>query len=165
MAGAELRSRCPASPELDDYPETKTFPLTVFSNLSPAPLPYEWDIQVDIVTIAVSHGPLDATFTGSWREDGSFSGRLAPESRRRRDRQHPLRHSSRVRRREILARQTAERLFDGPGRTLTDASENPSGGNAQPCTPARKQLPPERADRHGADEHGQGQRDRDAPAR
>jgi len=26
------------------------------------------------VIIAVSYGPLDATFTGSWRDDGTFSG-------------------------------------------------------------------------------------------
>jgi hypothetical protein len=59
-------------------PETETFPSTVFSNLAPAPLPYEWDIQGDAVTITVSFGPLDATFTGSWREDGSFSGGWRP---------------------------------------------------------------------------------------
>ena len=59
-------------------PETKTFPSTVYSNLSPAPLPYEWDIQGEKVTITVAYGPLDATFTGSWREDGTFSGGWRP---------------------------------------------------------------------------------------
>jgi hypothetical protein len=35
-------------------------------------LPYRWHVRDDSVTITVSHGPLDATFTGSWREDGTF---------------------------------------------------------------------------------------------
>jgi Protein of unknown function (DUF1579) len=65
--------------ELIGYdPETNTFPSTVFSNLSPSPLPYRWDVQDDTVTIAVSYGPLDATFTGSWREEGTFSGGWRP---------------------------------------------------------------------------------------
>ncbi len=71
--------------------ETKTFPSTVYSNLSPAPLPYRWEIQGDTVTITVSYGQLDATFTGSWREDGTF-GRLAAEPRCRRDSECALRH-------------------------------------------------------------------------
>jgi hypothetical protein len=65
--------------ELIGYdPETNTFPSTVFSNLSPAPLPYGWEIDGDTVTIHVSYGPLDATFTGSWRDDGTFSGGWRP---------------------------------------------------------------------------------------
>jgi hypothetical protein len=61
--------------ELIGYdPETDTFPSTVYSNFSPEPLPYKWDVQGDTVTITVSYGELDATFTGSWREDGTFSG-------------------------------------------------------------------------------------------
>jgi hypothetical protein len=59
-------------------PETKTFPSTVYSNFSPEPLPYRWDIQGDTVTITVSYGPLDATFNGAWREDGTFSGGWRP---------------------------------------------------------------------------------------
>jgi hypothetical protein len=59
-------------------PETQTFPSTVCANLSPEPLPYRWDVQGDTVTISVSHGPLDAAFTGSWREDGTFSGGWRP---------------------------------------------------------------------------------------
>jgi hypothetical protein len=59
-------------------PESDTFPSTVFSNLSPAALPYRWDVQGDSVTITVSYGPLDATFTGEWREDGTFSGGWRP---------------------------------------------------------------------------------------
>jgi Protein of unknown function (DUF1579) len=58
--------------------ETNTFPSTVFSNLSPSPLPYRWEVQDDNVTITVSYGPLDATFTGSWREEGNFSGGWRP---------------------------------------------------------------------------------------
>jgi Protein of unknown function (DUF1579) len=65
--------------ELIGYdPETNTFPSTVFSNLSPSPLPYRWDVQGDAVTISVSYGLLDATFTGSWRENGTFSGGWCP---------------------------------------------------------------------------------------
>jgi hypothetical protein len=65
--------------ELIGYdPESETFPSTVFSNLSPAPLPYRWEVEGDAVTITVSYVPLDATFTGSWREDGTFSGGWRP---------------------------------------------------------------------------------------
>jgi Protein of unknown function (DUF1579) len=65
--------------ELIGYdPETDTFPSTVFSNLSPSPWPYRWKIDGDAVTITVSYGPLDATFTGSWREDGTVSGGWRP---------------------------------------------------------------------------------------
>jgi Protein of unknown function (DUF1579) len=59
-------------------PETQTFPSTVYSNFSPEPLPYKWDVEGDTVTISVSYGPLDATFTGSWREDGTFAGGWRP---------------------------------------------------------------------------------------
>jgi hypothetical protein len=65
--------------ELIGYdPETDTFPSTVFSGFSPAPLPYRWDVRGDSVTITVTYGPLNATFTGSWREDGTFSGGWRP---------------------------------------------------------------------------------------
>jgi hypothetical protein len=65
--------------ELIGYdPKTDTFPSTVYSNFSPEPLPYKWEVEGDAVTISVSYGPLDATFTGSWREDGTFSGRWRP---------------------------------------------------------------------------------------
>jgi hypothetical protein len=67
--------------ELIGYdPETNTFPSTVYSNVSPQPLPYRWDVQGDTVTITVSYGPLDATFTGAWREDGTFSGAWRPNA-------------------------------------------------------------------------------------
>lgn len=66
--------------ELIGYdPETKTFPSTVFSNLSPAPLPYRGEVGGDTVKISVSYGPLDATFEGRWSEDGkSFGGGWRP---------------------------------------------------------------------------------------
>jgi len=66
--------------ELIGYdPETQTFPSTVYSNLSPTPLPYRWEVGEDTLTISVSYGPLDATFTGSFSEDGrSFSGGWRP---------------------------------------------------------------------------------------
>jgi Protein of unknown function (DUF1579) len=67
------------SVELIGYdPESDTFPSTVYSNFSPEPLPYRWDVRGDEVTISVSYGVLDATFTGSWREDGTFSGGWRP---------------------------------------------------------------------------------------
>jgi hypothetical protein len=68
------------SQELIGYdPETGTFPSTVYSNLAPTPLPYRWGIEGDTVTISVSYGPLDATFTGTWAEGGdSFSGGWRP---------------------------------------------------------------------------------------
>jgi hypothetical protein len=65
--------------ELIGYdPESETFPSTVYSNLSPMPLPYRWDVDGDKLTIEVSSGPLDSTFTGSWRMDGTFSGGWRP---------------------------------------------------------------------------------------
>jgi len=60
-------------------PETGTFPSTVYSNLSPAPLPYRWEVDDDGVRIFVTYGPLDATFTGSFGDDGqSFDGGWRP---------------------------------------------------------------------------------------
>src|SRR5262249_1745380 len=65
--------------ELIGYdPQTDTFPSTVFSGFSPTPLPYRWDVRGDSVTITVAYAPLDATFTGSWRQDGTFSGGWRP---------------------------------------------------------------------------------------
>jgi hypothetical protein len=66
--------------ELIGYdPESGTFPSTVYSNLSPAPLPYRWEVDDDILRITVSYGPLDATFTGSFDDDGeSFGGGWRP---------------------------------------------------------------------------------------
>jgi hypothetical protein len=65
--------------ELIGYdPETGSCPSTVYSNFSPEPLPYTWNVEGESVTIRVSHGPLDATFTGSWRDDGTFAGGWRP---------------------------------------------------------------------------------------
>jgi hypothetical protein len=62
-------------------PETNAFPSTVFSNLSPAPLPYRWEVSDDAVKITVSYGPLDATFKGKFGKDGkSFSGGWRPNA-------------------------------------------------------------------------------------
>jgi hypothetical protein len=69
------------SMELIGYdPETGTFPSTVFSNLSPTPLPYRWEVGDDgTVKISVSYGPLDATFTGAFSEGGrAFGGGWRP---------------------------------------------------------------------------------------
>ena len=66
--------------ELVGYgPETGTFPSTVYSNLSPFPLPYRWAVDDDALTISVSYGPLDATFKGKFSEDGDrFEGGWRP---------------------------------------------------------------------------------------
>jgi hypothetical protein len=41
--------------ELIGYdPESDTFQSTVYSNFSPTPLPYKWDVRDDTVTISVS---------------------------------------------------------------------------------------------------------------
>jgi hypothetical protein len=66
--------------ELIGYdPETDTFPSTVFSNLSPTPLPYRWEVDGDSWKISVSYGPMDSTFTGSFSEDGrTFGGGWRP---------------------------------------------------------------------------------------
>jgi Protein of unknown function (DUF1579) len=60
-------------------PETGGFSSLVFSNMSPAPLPYRWEVDGRGVTISVSYGPLDATFSGEFSEDGNtFSGGWRP---------------------------------------------------------------------------------------
>jgi hypothetical protein len=60
-------------------PETGTFPSTVFANIAPTPLPYRWEVDEDTVRISVSYGPLDATFTGRFDEDGDgFRGGWRP---------------------------------------------------------------------------------------
>ena len=60
-------------------PETGAFSSYVYSNFSPEPLPYKWDLRGDTLTISVSYGPLDAAFRGTFSEDGeSFSGGWRP---------------------------------------------------------------------------------------
>ncbi|MCI0635153.1 MAG: DUF1579 domain-containing protein [Actinobacteria bacterium] len=69
------------SVELIGYdPETRTFPSTVYSNLSPAPLPYRWEVgEGDTVKISVTYGPMDSTFTGAFSDDGNrFGGGWRP---------------------------------------------------------------------------------------
>jgi Protein of unknown function (DUF1579) len=61
-------------------PEAKAFSSLVFSNMSPVPLPYTWQVDGRKVTISVSYPPLDATFTGEFSEDGNrFSGGWRPK--------------------------------------------------------------------------------------
>lgn len=49
------------SHELIGYdPGTGKFPSQVFSNPSPTPLPYTWELEGDNLKITVSYGPLDA---------------------------------------------------------------------------------------------------------
>ena len=60
-------------------PATGTFPSTVYSNLSPTPLPYRWEVEGESVKISVSYPPLDATFSGRFEDDGdTFSGGWRP---------------------------------------------------------------------------------------
>jgi hypothetical protein len=68
------------SVELIGYdPQTKTYPSTVFSNMSPTPLPYRWEVDEDTVKISVAYGPLDSTFEGKFSEDGQrFGGGWRP---------------------------------------------------------------------------------------
>jgi hypothetical protein len=66
------------SHELIGYdPETQTFPSTVYSNMSPEPLPYTWRVDGDQVQISVKYGPMDSTFTGRWDGD-TLSGGWRP---------------------------------------------------------------------------------------
>lgn len=65
--------------ELIGYdPEANTLASTVYSNMSPAPLPYKWEVDGEAVTISVSYGPMDATFHGRYHDDGTFSGGWRP---------------------------------------------------------------------------------------
>ena len=75
FAGMKIQSL-----ELIGYdPETGAFSSLVYSNLSPAPLPYKWDLRDDTLTISVAYGPLDATFKGQFSKDGkSFAGAWRP---------------------------------------------------------------------------------------
>lgn len=60
-------------------PALKRLDKSVYSNMSPVPLPYKWDLQGDTLTISVSYAPLDATFKGKFSPDGnSFSGGWRP---------------------------------------------------------------------------------------
>ena len=76
-AGMPIKSR-----EIISYdPKTKAFSSYVYSNMAPDPLPYEWDVQGDDLTISVKYGPMDATFHGKFSRDGkSFSGGWRPNA-------------------------------------------------------------------------------------
>jgi hypothetical protein len=68
------------SHELIGYdPSTGGFSSHAYSNMSPEPLPYKWDLQGDKLRISVSHEPLDATFEAMIGEDGNtFAGGWRP---------------------------------------------------------------------------------------
>ena len=68
------------SHELIGYdPTTGAFASHAYSNMSPSPLPYRWDLRDNTLRISVSYGPLDATFEGTISEDrSSFSGAWRP---------------------------------------------------------------------------------------
>ncbi len=63
--------------ELVGYdPSTKAFSSTVYSNMGGVPLPYQWDVQGDIVT----HWSEGSKYTGTFSEDGTIlSGGWRPE--------------------------------------------------------------------------------------
>ncbi len=65
--------------EIVGYDEQRGgFASTVYSNMSPQPLPYAWQVDGENLTITVSYGPLDATSRGAFRDDGTFSGGWRP---------------------------------------------------------------------------------------
>jgi Protein of unknown function (DUF1579) len=65
--------------ELIGYdPDTDAFASYVYSNFSPEPLPYRWDLRDDTLTISVSYGPLDSTFTGKFGDGDTFAGGWRP---------------------------------------------------------------------------------------
>ena len=60
-------------------PATEKFPSTVFASMIGVPIPYEYDVQGDRVTIRTELAG-GATFTGTWAEDGSsMSGGWRPD--------------------------------------------------------------------------------------
>ena len=62
-------------------PDTDSFPSTVYSSLSPAPLPYRWRVDGEDVTIDVTYGPMDSTFHGTIGDDGdTFTGGWRPNA-------------------------------------------------------------------------------------
>ncbi len=71
FAGIELHSL-----ELIGYdPETEAFSSLVYSNVAPFPLPYQWDLQDNVLKISMEV----AKFEGRFSEDGNtFSGGWRP---------------------------------------------------------------------------------------
>ena len=51
-------------------PATGRFPSTVYPNMAPMPIPYEWTINGDELTITTEL--LGATFRGNWDAEGTF---------------------------------------------------------------------------------------------
>jgi Protein of unknown function (DUF1579) len=60
-------------------PATGRFPSTVYSNLVGVPIPYEYEVQGDRVTIRTELAG-GATYTGTWAKDGELmSGGWRPD--------------------------------------------------------------------------------------
>lgn len=76
-AGTRIRSH-----ELIGYDaRTRAFSSFVYSNMAAEPWPYQWDIQGDVLTISIQHGPMKAKYTGRFSADGnSFSGGWRPDA-------------------------------------------------------------------------------------
>jgi hypothetical protein len=76
FAGMEIRGL-----EVIGYDaSTGRFPSTVYSSLVGVPIPYEYDVEGDRVTIRTELAG-GATFTGVWAEDGgSMSGGWRPDA-------------------------------------------------------------------------------------
>lgn len=74
-AGMPIRSH-----ELIGYDaKTGAFASNVFSNMAAEPWPYTWDVRGDEITIAIAHGPMNATYTGRFSADGRrWSGGWRP---------------------------------------------------------------------------------------
>jgi hypothetical protein len=61
--------------------ETRVFRSQAYSNLSPVPLPYIWDMHDNSLRISVSEPPLDATMKATISDDGnSFAGGWRPNA-------------------------------------------------------------------------------------
>jgi hypothetical protein len=71
FAGFEIQSL-----ELIGYdPETKAFSSLVYSNLAPFALPYQWDLQDDVLRISTEASKCEGTFS---EDDNTFSGGWRP---------------------------------------------------------------------------------------
>ena len=66
--------------ELIGYdPKTGAFSSSVYSNMAPDPWPYQWDVRGHGWTIAINHGPMNASFKGTLSAHGnSFTGGWRP---------------------------------------------------------------------------------------
>jgi Protein of unknown function (DUF1579) len=79
--------------ELIGYdPETDTFPSTVFSGFSATPLPYRWQVRGDRVDDHRGVRTAERHLHRFLARGRHLLGRLAPQPRRRPDRERPLRH-------------------------------------------------------------------------